>query len=90
MICAKLAPCSALHDTDARHCSSDRQHVTLTASGGKIAAGEPDTGQSMGSLGPRVYNVNVGVLGHVDSGKTSLGELLHSTYRQSLLRKGVC
>lgn len=23
---------------------------------------------------PRVYNVNVGVLGHVDSGKTSLGE----------------
>ena len=29
----------------------------------------------MGSLqAPRVYNVNVGVLGHVDSGKTSLGK----------------
>ena len=29
----------------------------------------------MGSVeAPRVYNVNVGVLGHVDSGKTSLGE----------------
>lgn len=23
---------------------------------------------------PRILNVNVGVLGHVDSGKTSLGE----------------
>ena len=29
----------------------------------------------MGNLQtPRVYNVNVGVLGHVDSGKTSLGK----------------
>ncbi len=30
----------------------------------------------MGNIeAPRVYNVNVGVLGHVDSGKTSLGAL---------------
>lgn len=28
---------------------------------------------------PSIYNVNVGVLGHVDSGKTSLGALLHET-----------
>ncbi len=42
----------------------------------------------MGNIeAPRVYNVNVGVLGHVDSGKTSLGALFvaksHSWERRS-------
>lgn len=34
-----------------------------------------------------VYNVNVGVLGHVDSGKTSLGELsdMSSQIRENAL-----
>lgn len=36
----------------------------------------------MGNLpARRVYNVNVGVLGHVDSGKTSLGK--HSFIRSA-------
>ena len=38
-----------------------------------------ENGLDLGSMSnieaPRVYNVNVGVLGHVDSGKTSLGDL---------------
>lgn len=31
-------------------------------------------GDERGSEAPRLLNINVGVLGHVDSGKTSLGE----------------
>lgn len=30
-------------------------------------------GKPSGEAAPKIYNINVGVVGHVDSGKTSLG-----------------
>lgn len=42
----------------------------------------------MGNIeAPRVYNVNVGVLGHVDSGKTSLVAALSTTLSTAALDK---
>jgi len=48
---------------------------------GRCADGPPGCSAAMaaGSAPPRVLNVNVGVLGHIDSGKTALARALSTT-----------
>ncbi len=41
----------------------------------------------MSSLRPRILNVNVGILGHVDSGKTSLAKALSTHLSTAALDK---
>ena len=51
------------------------------------------SGSGSGSPSGRILNINVGVLGHVDSGKTSLSKLIttgrqHRTGQMKTLMKG--
>lgn len=75
-----MCVCVCAREMSEKNSSSKQSVSTATAS----STGVPPT---TGVGDPRVFNINVGILGHVDSGKTSLVKALSTTLSTAALDK---
>ena len=60
--------------SDAPPAAADGAGVAAAAASASSASGNSSGSSAVVSSSSRLLNVNIGILGHVDSGKTSLGE----------------